>query len=128
MARSINIDGLTFGEFSIGMDSIISDFFDSKCDQTGEKTVPKNCFANPFNMNICILTSLGCYFSVEEEVWGSERETKFRSRNFKPGSASHYYCCKLKKYFKAPWKAPLLILSAQVMQTHMDFKKGLVHM
>ena len=53
-ARSINIDGLTFGQFSIGIDSIIIDFFDSKCDQTGEKTVPQNCSANPFNIDFCI--------------------------------------------------------------------------
>ena len=47
MARSINIDGLSFGQFSLGMDSAIIEFFDSRTDQTGEKTVPKNCYANP---------------------------------------------------------------------------------
>ncbi len=36
MARSVNIDGLSFGQFALGMDSVIIEFFNSKTDQSGE--------------------------------------------------------------------------------------------
>jgi len=43
----------------------------------------KNCYTNPFNKSICISTALGCYFSVQEEVWDAERETTFRCKGAK---------------------------------------------
>ena len=100
MARSINIDNLSFGQIALGMDSVIIEYYDSKSDQTGEKTVPKNCYANPFDMSICIFTALGCYFSVQEEVWTSDRDTIFRAKGAKSGTAAHYYNTKLKKLFE----------------------------
>ena len=42
MARSVNIDGFSFQQMSLGGDSIIIEYHDSKADQIGEKTVPKN--------------------------------------------------------------------------------------
>ena len=102
MARSINIDGLSFGQFSLGMDSTVIEFYDSKSFQTGEKTVPKNCYSNPFDMKICISTALGCYFSTQEEVWNSGRDTIFRSKTSKAGTASHIYNSKLHKLFNGP--------------------------
>ena len=41
MARSVNIDGFSFPQMSLG-GSIIIEYHDSKADQIGEKTVPKN--------------------------------------------------------------------------------------
>ena len=76
----LHMDNLSFGQFAIGMDSLIIEYFDSKADQTGEKTVPKNCYTNPFDMTICIFTALGCYLSVQEEVWASDRDTLFRAK------------------------------------------------
>ena len=104
IARSINIDGLSFGQFSLGMDSVVIEFYDTKSDQTGEKTVPKNCFANPFDMEVCIFTALGCFLSVQEEVWSTDRDTLFRAKNTKVGSAAHTYNTKLHHLFKTHLK------------------------
>ena len=68
MARSINIDDLTFAMASLGTDSLIIEYADSKADQKGERTSPKNCYANPFNFQVCIFTALGCYFCVNDEA------------------------------------------------------------
>lgn len=104
LARSINIDNLSFGQLSLGMDSLIIEYFDSKSDQSGEKTVPKNCFANPFDMHICIFTALGCYLSTQEEVWSGERKTISRSKDSLVGSAAHLYNQKLKALFENTMK------------------------
>ena len=69
MARSINIDNLRFNCFSLGSDSIIIEYWDTKADKTGEKTSPKNCYANPFEWQICTFTALGCYFCVMDEIF-----------------------------------------------------------
>jgi hypothetical protein len=62
MARSIPIDDLTFVQVSLGTDSLVVEYCDSKSDQEGERISPKNCYANPFDYNVCIFTALGCYF------------------------------------------------------------------
>ena len=54
MARSASIDDLTFGQIAIGKDSLTIEYCDSKADQKGEKTSPKNCYANPFDYLACI--------------------------------------------------------------------------
>ena len=42
-------------------------------------------------MTICIFTALGCYLSVQEEVWASDRDTIFRAKDTKPGTAARSY-------------------------------------
>ena len=100
MARSISIDDLTFGRISLGTDSLIVEYVDSKADQKGERTSPKNCYANPFEYQVCIFTALGCYFCLHNECWNSERDTIFRNRNNKQGTAAHRYCEQIKDLYK----------------------------
>jgi hypothetical protein len=64
MARVQNIDNLSFASFSMGTDSIRVKYNQTKKDKTGQKTTSKNCYANPFNMYICLYTALAIYFSV----------------------------------------------------------------
>ena len=100
MARSISIDDLTFGRISLGTDLLIVEYVDSKADQKGERTSPKNCYANPFEYQVCIFTALGCYFCLHNECWNSERDTIFRNRNNKQGTAAHRYCEQIKDLYK----------------------------
>ena len=99
MARSISIDDMTFGQISIGSDSLVIEYCDSKADQKGERTSPKNCYANPFDLNVCIFTALGCYFCTNEEVWTSQKDTIFRNRGSDAGTGSHRYCNQIKKIY-----------------------------
>ena len=94
MARSVNIDNMTFSQMSLGKDSMIIKYDDSKTDQTGEKTSPKNCYPNPFDVRVCLFTALGCYLAISDEAWSYgndrlDRLTVFRSKKAKSGSASH---------------------------------------
>ena len=43
MERSIPIDDLTFGQIAFVTDSLVIEYCDSKSDQKGERTSPKNC-------------------------------------------------------------------------------------
>ena len=69
---------------------------DSKSDQKGEHTSPKNCYANLFNFLVYIFTALGCYFCGNDEAWDSERDTIFRHKKNKQGTAAHIYCEQIK--------------------------------
>ena len=100
MARSISIDDLTFGQISVGSDSIIIEYCDSKADQKGEKTTPKNCYPNPFDHNVCILTALGCYLCLNNETYMTERDTIFRNRENESGAAAHRYCQMIQRLYK----------------------------
>ena len=99
MARSISIDDMTFGQISIASDSLVIEYCDSKADQKGERTSPKNCYANPFDLNVCIFTALGCYFCTNEEAWKSQKDTIFRNRGSEAGTGSHRYCNQIKKIY-----------------------------
>jgi hypothetical protein len=99
MARSASIDDLTFLQLKLGTDSIVVEYDDSKADQKGERTTPKNCFANPFDFLVCFNTALGCYFCVADESWDSEKSTVFRNKAAKDGSASHRYCDRIKSIY-----------------------------
>ena len=102
MARSINIDNLRFNCLSLGKDSLVVKYWDTKKDKKGEKTSPKNCYANPFEYEICIYTALGTYFCIYDENFvGGQKATLFLSNGSKEGSASHKYCDQLTVLFKS---------------------------
>ena len=101
MARSEKIDDLTFGQFKVGKDSIVIEYDDSKADQTGEKTTPKNCYPNPFDCRICMFTALGCYLASCQEMFSNpEKIAIFRKAGTQKGSGSHLYCETLRKLFE----------------------------
>jgi hypothetical protein len=99
MARSVSIDDLTFGQISLGTDSVVIQYCDSKADQKGERTSPKNCYANPFDYKVCIFTALACFFCINDESWSSQKDTIFRNRKASPGTASHRYCNAIRKIY-----------------------------
>jgi hypothetical protein len=101
MARSINIDNLCFNCFSVGKDSLVVKFWDSKKDKKGEKTSPKNLYSNPFNYLICVTTALGCYLSIFDESFSTgKRSSIFLNEKAREGSASHKYCELLVSLFR----------------------------
>lgn len=101
MARSINIDNLRFNCFAIGTDSLVVKYWDTKKDKKGEKTSPKNCYANPFDFTICFVTALGIYLCLNDEEFSSgKKHTLFISEGSKEGTASHRYCIQLIAMFK----------------------------
>ena len=89
---------------SLGGDSIIIEYHDSKADQTGEKTVPKNRYANPFDPCICLWLALGCWLAVSDDDMASDRNTIFRNVKSDVGSGSHRYNLQLKLLFEGVMK------------------------
>lgn len=59
MARSSSIDCLGLHNFSLGVDSIIIKYDESKADKAGERLSEKNIFANPKEWRMCTWLSLG---------------------------------------------------------------------
>jgi hypothetical protein len=49
IGRPSSIDPLGFHNFSLGSDSIIGKYDDSKADKAGERLTKKNLYANPFD-------------------------------------------------------------------------------
>ena len=100
MARSINIDNLIFNSHSIGRDSCIIKYFDTKKDKERTKTSPNNCYANPFDPFICLFNAVGCYLCVNDETRKRGRkEKRLLSHGSKEVSASYKYCKALSKIF-----------------------------
>ena len=98
MAGSQNIDNLRFRNFSMGLDSLVVKFGQTKMDKSGKKTSPKNCYANPFNFYVCLFTALAVYFCTLNDKWTADREYIFINPGSKPGSASSSYCDSIRKW------------------------------
>jgi len=53
MARCASVDPLGFHNFSLGQDSIIVKYDDSKSDKDGERLSEKNVYANTEHYYLC---------------------------------------------------------------------------
>ena len=116
MARSASIDPLGLHNFKLGADSILITYDDSKMDGTGERTHPKNCYANPINPNICLFLSLSIWLVLYPEQYDST-DSLFLKNGAKLGTASKRFNVNLKaiieKYFAnvSKWVVPSRIKS-----------------
>lgn len=63
MVRVSNVADLRGSSLAFSNDSISICYVKHKADQTGDRTDPKHCYANPFNPSVCIVTALGLYFA-----------------------------------------------------------------
>ena len=97
MASPACIDDLTFGQMSVGSDSIVIEFCNSKADQKGECTSPKSCYANPCDFLSVYLLHLVVFMLLSNETWKSEKGTILRNRETGSGEASHRYCNAIQK-------------------------------
>jgi hypothetical protein len=90
MARSASIDPLGFHNFSLGGDSLIAKYDDSKADKDGEKLSEKNTYANPDNYLLCFWTGMGIWCALNvDNLCGSEK--LFLSSTAKDGTAACRY-------------------------------------
>jgi hypothetical protein len=90
MARSASIDCLGFHNFSLGTDSLVVKYDDSKADKAGEKLSEKNLYANPLDWTMCPWLGLGVYFCVNCGNLG-ENERLFLKHGRKEGISSTKY-------------------------------------
>jgi hypothetical protein len=97
MARSKNIDGLTWNCFGLGKDCITIKFWDTKSDPKGEKCTPKHCFSNPFDHRICVTTALGAFLSINDEKFANKKDTIFLNKDARSGNAKHAYVEQINK-------------------------------
>lgn len=81
MGRMQNVDDLHFNQISLSTDSVVLTFKDSKKDKMGEKVSPKNCYANPFDFSICILTAVGAFLCLRDNSFDSgTKDCVFRNK------------------------------------------------
>ena len=97
IARSQNIDDLTFRMFSLGIDSIILEYNQTKTNKKGEKCSPQNCYTNPFDVVTCLFTMLVIYFCHLNMKWTGNTEYIFINVGSGLNSASAKYCDPNKK-------------------------------
>ena len=92
MARSASIDPLAFHNFTLGTDSIIGKYDDSKADKTGDRLSEKNLYANPEDWRKCFWTGLGVYVALHHQDRLAKNERLFLSPGTKEGTAATRYC------------------------------------
>jgi hypothetical protein len=90
MARSASIDCLAFHNFSVGIDSVVIKYDDSKADKTGEKLSEKNVYSNPLGWTMCSWLAIGIYCFLNQ---GNlvENERLFLKTGTKDGQGSLKY-------------------------------------
>ena len=67
MARCASVDPLGFHTFSLGQDSIIVKYDDSKSDKEGERLSEKNVYANTEHYYLCFWTGLGIWCALNTD-------------------------------------------------------------
>ena len=98
MGRSINVAPIGFHNLSrdLGEDTIVIKYDRNKCDKKGDKTSPKNCYANPFDALLNLFLALGCYICLNQDKYDHDKDIIFL-KNGKDRSASDTYCKALKE-------------------------------
>ena len=95
----MNIDTLSLQNFTMATDSMVINYDNTKMDQTGDKTTPKNAHANPFDFKICPFVALGIFLAAFEELLDKDKQYLFINEGCKIGSASDKYCKALRNLF-----------------------------
>ena len=68
MSRSINIEELTSSQLSLGKDSLIVKYCNTKMGQAGEKLVLKIAAITLLTLLLVFITALGCFIALNEET------------------------------------------------------------
>ncbi|KAK1734876.1 hypothetical protein QTG54_014336 [Skeletonema marinoi] len=93
MARSMNVDGISFQNFWANGDSVIFKYNTRK----GANTTEKHCYANSENPFICLFLALGCYLRIFQQKFDRDCNKVFRAQSQKEKSASSSFSKALKK-------------------------------
>ena len=102
IGRSVNVDPLGFHNLSRvgGSDAIVVTYDTNKKDPTGENTSPKQCYSNPTNPTVCMFLSLGCFLSINRDMYTRKSDKIFRKKG-KDRSASASYCQSLRRMIES---------------------------
>lgn len=114
MARGANIAPLKLENIQLGPDSLIIKYDDSKADQAGERTYPKNIYACTFDWTTCFWTALGVWLALRVAEMKDGNQKLFLKGDAKPGAASSQYCEQL---------ASLLTRHKGVVENQMRFSR-----
>ena len=98
MARSVNIEPLSFHNFTVFGDTIKVKYDSNKADQSGENTTAKHVYANPLNTFVCSHLALGIYLCLYAEKFRVCQFLFKRSLNEKQKTVSGSYCSQLKAF------------------------------
>ena len=91
MARSASIDPLCLHNFSLGWDSIVGKYDDSKADKTADRLSEKNLYANHLEWKKCWWTGFAIWCCMQVENLSTNKWV-FLSPGTKEGSAAGKYC------------------------------------
>ena len=91
MARGANIDPLHFGNFTLGPDSIVVKYDDSKADKNAVRLSEKNIYANPDDWRLCFWTGLCIWISLRGEEQFKNNDRLFLNRKVKKGAEAANY-------------------------------------
>ncbi len=90
MAHCVSVGPPGFHNFSLGANSLICKYNNSKADKDEEKLSEKNTYANPENYLLCFWTGLGIWCALNvDNLSGSEK--LFLSPTAQEGSAACRY-------------------------------------
>jgi hypothetical protein len=92
MARSINIESLSFHNITLGEDSIKIKYDSTKADKEGKKCSPKNIYSNPLDPLACVTTALGIWLCLRVASYAASEVIFQNSPQDKERSASKRYC------------------------------------
>ncbi|KAL3765640.1 hypothetical protein ACHAW5_000323 [Stephanodiscus triporus] len=125
MGRTINVDPMGFHNLRKSQhDSIVIQYDSNKMDKKGERVTPKNCYGNPVRPNICILLALGCYMSINQNLFGRKSDKIFQGEG-KGGSASSTFCKALLKLIRDEERAKIVLQHCRQGHFHPHgFRKG----
>ena len=90
IARCISIDPLGFRNFSLGPDSIIVTYHETKKDKTGERCFGKNIYPNSQDWLLCHWTGMGLYCALNVDRLATT-DKLFLDEGNKEGTASKKY-------------------------------------
>ena len=96
MTRSMNTDALSMRDVTKETDSMVVPCYDSKMDQTRDKTAPTNVCDNPFDSKTCPFVTLGMHLAMFEESFDEDRQFLLMNEGSDVGSASDEHCKALK--------------------------------
>ena len=91
MARPINIDDISMQNFTLGQDSVVVQFDETKTDKKGKKCAPKNCYAHPLDHVVCLNTAMATYLMVIDNEWDGDKSSLFILPGASKGTGSKRY-------------------------------------
>ena len=127
LARSVNVEPLSFRNFKVFEDNIQVKYDKNKSDQGGENTTVKHVYANPTNPFICPFLSMGIYLCLNATRYVESAFIFRRSSNEKDKVSSASYCCQLKELINKKMEVVTSYIRISHANAHGWRKGGATH-